>query len=121
MDLRPPMRLYRDRRPVGLIIGYGYETPWATGIVEHSEAGRGERSDRVAEFLRWQVEHQSELPDDDDAYDAICGAAMARHGVTQDDVDWCECGEWVIRTRDGVDHPARSLDFLGDRYIQWRW
>jgi len=39
------MQLYRDRELVGLITGYSYETPWATGTVEDSDIGRAELSD----------------------------------------------------------------------------
>ncbi|MEV0251772.1 hypothetical protein AB0H76_34645 [Nocardia sp. NPDC050712] len=112
MDLRTPMHLYRNQDLVGSIVGYGYETPWATGSIEDVDADRAERSDRVAEFLRWADEDV-----DDDAFDA----EMARRGVTQADVDWCRRGDWVIRTRDGIDHRVYSLDFLTERTIQWRW
>lgn len=119
MDLRTPMQLYRDQEFVGLITGYGYETPWATGTVEDSDPSRGERSNRAAAYLMW-LYNEDDLPEDNDAYDEICNREMARHGVTPADVAWCG-GKWTIRTQDGVDHLGYSLDFLGDSRIQWRW
>ncbi|MGQ4601108.1 hypothetical protein [Nocardia sp. R6R-6] len=115
------MRLYRDEELVALVTRYGYETPWATGTVEYSDSDRGERSARAAQFLVWRAENEDDLPDDDDAYDELCSREMARCSVTQADVDWCESGDWTIRTQDGIDHAAFSLDFIGDHGIQWRW
>lgn len=115
-----PMRLYRDEELVGLISGYGYETPWASGIFEDCDAGRGERCERAAAFRMWQ-NSGADLLEDDDAYDEICEREMVRRGVAQADIEWCFRGSWVIRTQDGVDHPAYSFEFLGDRYVQWRW
>lgn len=120
MDLRTPMQLYRNQEYVGLITGYSYETPWATGTVEDSETERGKRSERAALFLQW-MHCSDDLPEDDDAYNKLCNQEMARHEVTQADVDWCAGGRWTIKTQDGLDHAVHSLDFLGDRYIQWRW
>jgi hypothetical protein len=121
MDLRTPMQLYRDQEHVGLITRYGYETPWATGIDEDFDPDRGERSDRVAQFLQWMARNEEDLPEDDRDYDEICSVEMARLGVTQADVDWCERGSWTIQTQDGIDHKVYSLDFIDERTIQWRW
>lgn len=121
MDLRTPMQLYRDREHVGVITRYGYETPWASGIFDDFEVDRGDRSARVAQFLQWMAMNEDDLPEDDGDYEEICGTEMTRLGVTQADVDWCERASWTIRTLDGIDHAVHSLDFIGERTIQWRW
>lgn len=120
MDLRTPMRLYRNQVYVGLITEYGYETPWATGTVEYSDTERGIRSDRAARFLQW-MNHSDELPEADDDYTELCDREMVRHEVAQADIDWCSGGRWTIETPDGLENAVHSLDFLGDSHIQWRW
>ncbi|MCC3313633.1 hypothetical protein [Nocardia africana] len=120
MDLRTPMQLFRNQELVGLITAYSYETPWATGTLHDSDHARGARSDRATSYLQWQNETE-DLPEDDDSYDRLCTQQLARHDVTQADVDWCEYGTWTIKTQDGLDHKAYSLEFLGDGQLQWRW
>ncbi|MEU0539011.1 hypothetical protein ABZ319_04015 [Nocardia sp. NPDC005978] len=120
MDLRTPMQLSRDQELVALITRYGYETPWATGLVEDFDLERGERSERVARYLQW-FWNEDDLPEDDAAYAEVCSAELARHDVTQSDVDWCTGGDWTIQTRDGITHRVYSLDFIADRTVQWRW
>lgn len=81
---------------------------------------RGARSDRAASYLQWLNETE-DLPEDDDSYDRLCTQELARHDVTQADVDWCGYGTWTIKPQDGLDHQAYSLEFLGDGHLQWRW
>ncbi|WP_167475375.1 hypothetical protein [Nocardia arthritidis] len=121
MDLRMPMRLFRDRVFVGSITRYGFETPWATGLFEDSDPRRGERSDSAVEFLQWLAQHEDDLPDDDNAYNEFYDRELSRHRTTRADVDWCETGSWAIATRNGTDHEAYSFGFIGDRWVQWRW
>lgn len=71
-------------------------------------------------FLQWRDQYW-DLPDDNNAYDELFNEAMAHYGVTQADVDWCESGNWTIRTRNEVDHRAYSLDFIGNHCLQWHW
>jgi hypothetical protein len=121
MDLRTPMQLLRDGQLVGLITDYGYETPWATGVVEVSDPARGERCDRAVEFLQWLAQCGDELPDDNDSYEELYDRELARRDITRADIEWCQAGEWTILTRDGTSHPSLPLEFIGDCYVQWRW
>ncbi|MBL1074224.1 hypothetical protein JK358_07425 [Nocardia sp. 2] len=121
MDFRMPMQLYRGQEHVGLVTSYSSDQPWAMGRVEDFDTARGERSKRAALFNRWLNEHEDDPPEDDAVYYELLEQEMARRDVDQVDLDWCERGVWTIRTQDGINHPVYSLDFLGDRFIQWRW
>ncbi len=65
--------------------------------------------------------HEGDWPDDDDAFDEFYDRELSRHRTTRADVDWCESGSWAVVTRDGANHEAYSLGFIGDRCVQWCW
>lgn len=121
MDLHTPMKLYRGLELIGLVTGYSYDQPWATGTVEDVDRSRAERSERAALYRRWLNENEDELPEDNATYSELCEREMTRRNVAQADVDWCEHGTWMITTQDGVHHHPHSLEFIGDHLIQWRW
>lgn len=119
MTFAAPMLLLREGQPFGVIITYGYETPWACGRVRAEDAAEHRRCDAVWAFLRWVEELPHELPDEeaDRAYERECAA----RGLTEADIARCSAAAWVIVTADGQHYPAYSLTFDGDSFVSWRW
>jgi hypothetical protein len=114
MAYRAPLRLLRDGRPVGTVVSYGYETPWATGRLAADDPGEQARGDAICAFLAW-LDAQPDLSDEEYA------RACAWRGLTEAEIDDWYRAEWALVDEAGTHHPAYALAFLGDGFVTWRW
>ncbi|MFE9580986.1 hypothetical protein ACFYO1_31750 [Nocardia sp. NPDC006044] len=141
VDWRSPFKLYRDQEPVGPIVSYWSERPWApdlvengghsgaenpdvqpwaTGVFDDDDHDRAERTDRLLRFLPMMQERGRSVPADEQDSEEFT-AEMARNGATQADLDWCTRGTWTIQTWDGKHHPMHSVCFIAPRTLRWQW
>lgn len=117
-----PMRLLRDGQPFGILVDYGYETPWATArLVEIADEVEMQRLVAYHNFLTW-LESDS-LADDlsIDESDEQYERELAAHGLSKETFDRCKGARWLVVTVGGQEHPLYAPDFDDDNVVQWRW
>jgi hypothetical protein len=121
MVFQDSMQLLRNEEFFGSVIEYFYETPWAAGRLIAQDKGQHDLCMRIYSFLDWVLSHgyETNLPSEES--DKQYYHEMAKRGLSEEDIDWCEDAEWTIVTSDGQEHPAYSLSFYVDGFIQWRW
>ena len=117
MAFQAPFRLLRDGQPFGMVVSYGYETPWATGRVVADDPAAFAQGEAVYDLLTWLDQFPDDLPDAE--ADALY--ERATRGLTASDIDRWTSADWSLIDPAGHHHPAYALTFLGDNFVSWRW
>jgi hypothetical protein len=114
-----PFQLLRDGQPFGTVVSYGYETPWATGRVDADNPATLAQGEAVHAFLNWVEELPADLPDAE--AEALYERECTSRGLTEATIAHWTHTAWTLIDTAGNHHPAYSLTFIGDDFIQWRW
>lgn len=118
--MKTPMTLWLGTSVCGLISSYGYETPWASGRFEPTDADQHRRWVEACE-LETEIET---WPEDDTpaAEEARWQAALIRRGITQADLDSRSRGPWQIEAPAGSKAQILSPPcFDRQGFVTWRW
>jgi hypothetical protein len=114
-----PFELLLEGRPVGTIVSYGYDQPWAMGRFDPLDAEWRQRMVAVCkhnhEVFSWP-QSASRAADD-----ARWEAALARRGITDADLALHGEGRWSLRLGDGTLYPIDFPDFDAEGFVTWRW
>jgi hypothetical protein len=115
MVFEAPMELRCDGVTFGTIARYDYEFPWAQGQLVAADPARAALHSRVADYERWISEADDDLSDDD------LDAELARRGLSEAELQDSDNAEWTIIVPGEGEQTPRSLTFLDDDWITWRW
>lgn len=99
----PPFTVLLAGVEVGEVLGYGYETPWASGAFASRRGTDGEHL-RAATV----VAELAETDIDDATYDAEC----ARRGLTDELLRQLRSGPWSLRDARGVEVRRASSRWM---------
>lgn len=117
MAFEPPLTLLLNQIQIGVITSYGYETPWACGLVQLREQGIQHRFIQVCEYLD-DLERVVDKPLEDDL---SIEEELTRRKITNDDVELYFDGEWAIATQTGEVYPITPPQFDAQGFLTWRW
>lgn len=106
-----PWTLWRDQQPIGQVIDYGYETPWASGRLAAADA---EAHRRLIQINELQAEIET-WPDEDEAR---WQAALGHRGLA--DADFAAC-RWQLVSADGPSREIFDPRFDAEGFVTWRW
>ncbi len=119
MNLNPPFMLFLQGELFGMIITYGYDTPWAVGRLEAVDVNHLRSMIEVCEFSA-EVEswpHLVSVEEDDERW----RAALDRRGITQFDLEQYSDGPWLIEMQDGTQQEIFLPLFDHKGFVTWRW
>ncbi len=117
MVIKAPLTLLFNQIQIAMITSYGYETPWACGLLEPRDSALHSRFIQVCEYLNALEDISEDLSEDD----TISNQELTKRGISDDDVEIYFNGEWAIATQNGEIYPITPPQFDPNGFLTWRW